>query len=226
MNNKYVERTGIILAGGVAEKFGCNKGLVDLAGKPLVMHVIDRVKNLIDEVIVVVASQEQKEAYLRVLPKEIKIQIDLGRKHSPLIGALTGFTHAKGTYSLLLPCDTPFISKDIIELLFEATSNLNATIPRWPNGCIEPLQAVYRTEAGLKASEEAVLKSELGMQSMVSHLRKVRYFSTLALRELDRELLTFFNVNSPLDLKKATRLIKKKSNAFSTDTSSSGRLDE
>ena len=218
MNNKYVERTGIILAGGVAEKFGCNKGLVDLAGKPLVMHVIDRVKNLIDEVIVVVASQEQKEAYLRVLPKEIKIQIDLGRKHSPLIGALTGFTHAKGTYSLLLPCDTPFISKDIIELLFEAASNVNATIPRWPNGYIEPLQAVYRTEAGLKASKEAVLGGELRMRSMVSRLRRIRYFSTLVLREIDRELLTFFNVNAPLDLEKANRLMKRMQGnaAFST----------
>jgi len=202
------KRTGIILAGGAAERFGCDKGLLDLAGKPLVLHVFDRIKDQVDEVIVIVGSAEQKRAYSRVFPPEIEIHIDVEKETCPLLGALTGFANADGAYSVLLPCDTPFISKEVIELLFEASSNVDAAIPRWPNGYIEPLQAVYHTRSALSAAKEAVLKGEWRMRSMISLLRSVRYFSTIVLRKLDSNLLTFFNVNTIGDLKRARSLMK------------------
>ncbi|HIE18911.1 TPA: molybdenum cofactor guanylyltransferase [Candidatus Bathyarchaeota archaeon] len=204
------KRIGIILAGGTAERFGSDKGLLELAGKPLVLHVFDRIKGQVDEVIVVVGSTEQKKAYSKIFPSETKIHIDMEKENCPLIGALTGFANADGVYSILLPCDTPFISKDVIELLFEASSNVDAAIPRWPNGYIEPLQAVYHTRSALSAAKEALKKGKRRMRSMISLLHGVRYFSTLALREIDYNLLTFFNVNTTLDLKKASRLIKNK----------------
>jgi len=202
------KRTGIILAGGTAERFGCDKGLLELAEKPLVLHVFDRIKNQVDEVIVVVGSNEQEKAYSKVFPSETKIQIDVEKSDCPLIGALTGLANANGTYSILLPCDTPFISKDVIELLFEASFNVDATIPRWPNGYIEPLQAVYHTRSALSAAKEAVMKGKRRMQSMISLLHGVRYLSTIVLREIDSDLLTFFNVNTPIDLKRAKKIIK------------------
>ena len=202
------KRTGIILAGGMAGRFGCDKGLVELAGKPLVLHVFDRIKDQADEVIVVVGSAKQREAYSKIFPSEIEIQIDVEEESCPLIGALTGFANANGTYSVLLPCDTPFISKEVIEFLFEVSSKVDATIPRWPNGYIEPLQAVYHTGSALSAAKKAVMNGELRMQSMISLLHGVRYISTIVLRQIDPDLLTFFNVNTPLDLGKARSIMK------------------
>jgi len=202
------KRTGIILAGGAAERFGCDKGLVELAGKPLVLHVFDRIRDQVDEVIVVVGSAEQKEAYSEILPSEIDVYIDAEKGSCPLIGALTGFTNASGAYSILLPCDTPFISKDVIELLFEASHKVDATIPRWPNGYIEPLQAVYHTGSALSAAKQAVMNGERRMRSMISLLHSVRYFSTIVLREINPDLLTFFNVNTIQDLKRAENIMK------------------
>jgi len=202
------ERTGIILAGGTSERFGCDKGLLELAGKPLVLHVFDRIKNQVDEVIVIVGSAEQKRLYSKIFPSEIKIYIDAEKENCPLIGALTGYANANGTYSLLLPCDTPFISKDVVELLFEASFNVDATIPRWPNGYIEPLQAVYHTGSALSAAKKAVMNGKRRMRSMISLLHGVRYISTIVLREINSDLLTFFNVNTLIDLKRAKSIIK------------------
>jgi len=202
------ERTGIILAGGTAERLGCDKGLVELNEKPLVLHVFDRIKDLVDEVIVVVSSAEQKGMYREILPSETIIHIDVKGEKCPLIGALTGFANANGTYSALLPCDTPFVSQDIIKLLFEVAFNVDAVIPRWPNGYIEPLQAVYHTSSAFSAAKKAVIRGIYRMQSMISLLRSVRYFSTIVLKEFDSDLLTFFNVNSLIDLKRAERVIK------------------
>ena len=204
------ERTGIILSGGTAERFGCDKGLLELGGKPLILHVFDGVKDLVDEVIIVVGSNEQKRAYSKIFPPEINIQTDIRKENSPLIGALTGFANAEGKYCVLLPCDTPFISKEIIELLFEASHNVDAVIPRWPNGYIEPLQAVYHTSSAFSATEKVVLKGERRMKAMISLLHPVRYLSTIVLKDVNPGLLTFFNVNTPVDLRRAEILFKKK----------------
>jgi molybdopterin-guanine dinucleotide biosynthesis protein A len=205
-----MEKTAIILAGGVSERFGQDKGLVQMAGKPLVLHIFDIVRDVVEEVIVVVSSDRQGDFYSPLLPKRAKISVDVEDSQSPLVGASTGFMSARGDYSILLPCDTPFVSKEVIKLLFELSRNMDAVIPRWPNGYIEPLQAVYRTSSALTAAKEAIEKGEARLQSMISLLKRVRYLSTIVIEEMNHDLTTFFNVNDAIDLKRAENLIKKK----------------
>lgn len=202
--------TAIILAGGFSERFGQDKGLVRMAGDPLVLYVLRKAREAVEEVIVVVSSSGQREAYSSLLPNWTRILVDIKDSQSPLVGALTGFADARGDYSILLPCDTPFISGEVIRLLFEMSQGMDATIPRWPNGYVEPLQAVYRTDSALKAAEEAVKKGEARLMSMISLLRRVRYLSTEAIKEIDPSLITFFNVNTQMDLRKAEELIKQR----------------
>ncbi|MEM2915085.1 MAG: molybdenum cofactor guanylyltransferase [Candidatus Bathyarchaeia archaeon] len=136
-------KTAIILAGGYSERFGKDKGLIFLSDKPLVVHVFEKICKIVDEIIVVVNSVGQRDIYSPLFSEETKTLVDIEDSHCSLVGALTGFMNATGDYSVLLPCDTPFISREVIEMLFDISSNMNAVIPRWPNGYIEPLQAVY-----------------------------------------------------------------------------------
>ena len=92
--------------------------------------------------------------------------------------------------------------------LLEVCLNRTASIPRWPNGYIEPLHAAYHVKSAEEAAEEALKEGKLNMRSMIEKLGMVRYISTLVIKQLDPELLTFFNVNTPLDLKKAERILK------------------
>ncbi|MGB9741287.1 MAG: molybdenum cofactor guanylyltransferase [Candidatus Bathyarchaeia archaeon] len=202
-----MDKSAIILAGGVSSRFGQDKGLMQLANKPLIKHVLDAVNHTVDEEIVVVNSKTQAENYMKVLGSDVRIIADEGKTHAPLFGALTGLKVANGRYATLLPCDTPFISNQIVSLLFELCINRNAAIPRWPNGYIEPLQAVYHVEPALEAAERAFSSGCLNMRSMISELRRIRYVSTLVLQQLDNELRTFFNVNTPMDLKRAELII-------------------
>gem|GEM_PF-271879 len=202
--------SAIVLAGGFSSRFGRDKGLLDLCGKPLISYVLDAVTGIVDEKIVVVSNKEQLSRYSNVvLSKNARVIPDRTNIHSPLMGALTGFEEASLEYTLLLPCDTPFISRDILSLLLELCKGQNACIPRWPNGYVEPLQAAYRKEAALKASTAALAECLLNVQAMVDRLRCVRYVSTLVLKQVDAELRTFLNVNTPLDLKTAERTMDK-----------------
>jgi molybdopterin-guanine dinucleotide biosynthesis protein A len=205
---KTVERSAIVLAGGFSSRFGQDKGLLELADKPLIRHVTDAIDPLVDEVVVVTKSRERVLEYSNVLVADVQFVVDVCEARSPLIGALTGFGSAHGKYSLLLPFDTPFISEQVVSLLFELCQGKAAVIPRWPNGYIEPLNAVYQTKLALEAAENAVTEGKLKVRALIEKLQGVRYISTIAIQQLDPELLTFFNVNTPADLNKAMTLIK------------------
>ncbi len=203
-----MDSSAVFVAGGSSKRFGQDKGLVVLGKKQLVRHVVDAVDDLVDEKIVVVSSESQKQAYVKVLGSEAKVLVDTEKVQTPLVGAFTGFAAANGRYSLLLSCDVPFVSREVLSLLLDLCLNKSAAIPRWPNCFIEPLQAAYCTSVALKAADEALKCGEYAMQAMIDRLRGVRYISTLVLQQLDPKLLTFMNVNTPLDLKKAETTLK------------------
>lgn len=205
-----MKKSAIILAGGFSKRFGPDKGLIELAGKALILHVYNQATKVVNEVVVVVSSHEQKRTYASLLGHRARIFIDKEERRSPLVGASTGWEKARGEYTLLLPCDTPFIAPEIAKLLLDLCVNKNAVIPRWPNGYIEPLQASYRTKPALDATRKALEQGKLDLRSMLVHIKGVRYISTMTLQRLDPELLTFFNINTVQDLKKASFLLKQK----------------
>jgi len=198
----------VILAGGLSKRFGQEKGLVELAGKPLILHVFDRASRIVEETVVVVSSETQKEALEHLLSHRASLVVDKHKAQSPLVGASAGFEAAHGEYSLLLPCDTPFASSQIMRFLLDLCINKRAAIPRWPSGYIEPLQAAYHTKSALTAAKTALEEGKLNLHSMIARLRGVRYVSTMVLQQMDTKLLTFFNINTFGDLKRAESLLK------------------
>jgi molybdopterin-guanine dinucleotide biosynthesis protein A len=201
--------SAIILVGGSSTRLGKDKGLIRLGNRPLAEHVLNTVNRLVNETILVVSSQEQARSYAEYACSNTRVAIDLRGTRSPLIGTLTGLESAREEYSLLLSCDVPFASRSVLSLLLDLSINQNAVVPRWPNGYIEPLQAVYRTQPAKAASKNTLEAGRLDMKAMVDRLRGVRYVSTLVLQQLDPELRTFFNVNTLSDLKKAEDILKR-----------------
>lgn len=207
-----MRKSAIILAGGLSKRLGQNKGLIKLSGKPLLTHVLDKISGVVEETIIVISSESQKIMYEDLVKQRARISVDRDKTQSPLVGALTGFENARGEYSLLLSCDTPFISSQIASLILDLCMNRSAVIPRWPNGFIEPLQAAYNTKSAQIAAEKALENGKKDLRSMVSFFKGVRYISTMVLQEIDSKLLTFFNVNTISDLKEAESILLSASN--------------
>lgn len=202
-----MKTSAIILAGGFSKRFGRDKGLIELHGEPLILHVLNKVADVVNEIVVVVSSRTQKERLQNVLSHRASVGVDKQDVHSPLVGAVTGFDHAQGEYSLLLPCDTPFLSRSVVQRLLDLCTKKAAVIPRWPNGYVEPLQAAYHTESALRSARIVFKEGKRNLRSMIAHLNGVQYISTTVLKALDPELLTFFNVNTADDLRKAEAIL-------------------
>jgi len=205
-----LDRSAVVLAGGFSSRFGEDKGVVKLAGKPLLSHVVDAVRSVVEEVVIVTSSAERVAEYEKIVHGSVRFAVDRRKSEGPLIGALTGFCVVRGTYALVLPFDTPFITRDVVWLLFDLCVGRSAVIPRWPNGQIEPLHAVYRVDEAKAAAEAAVAEGRLDMRGMIERMRGLRFLSTLVISQLDPELKSFFNINTPLDLKKAEAMIRQR----------------
>ena len=71
MNN----RAALILAGGGAKRFQMpsqpwqDKALAEVDGKPLLLHVIENLKNTVDEIVVCVNDEQRLVQYKQLLEK-------------------------------------------------------------------------------------------------------------------------------------------------------------
>lgn len=200
--------SGIILSGGASKRFGTEKALANIEGRPLIQYVLDVVMPLVDETIIVVKTLEQGKRIRKVCKGPFILGFDESEVSSPLAGALAGTRRAQGEVSILLACDTPLLSSDILSLLLHLGRSYDAVIPRWPNGNIEPLQAAYNTTETRKVTAEAIGAKELRMYDAIKRLKNVLYVSTETLRQLDPDLSTFENVNTPSDLRRVGILLR------------------
>ncbi len=204
--------SAIILAGGASRRLsGRFKAVLELCGRPMLSYVLEAVSGLAEETIVVVSTEEQAEILSGLeLPAEPRVVVDeeAGPK-CPLLGLTTGLRAARADVALVLACDMPLVSRAVLSFLLEVLSYMNAVVPRWPNGFIEPLQAVYRTGKAARASLELLRSGgPYDMRSFLAKLGRVRYVSTKVIEQLDPGLTTFLNVNTPADLRKAETILR------------------
>ena len=186
-----------------------DKGLRELGGEPLVRHVIRRVSGHVDEVILVLGSEEQRRDYSRVVDEGADLVVDLYGEGSPLVGAITGLKRARGEYALVTACDMPFISRGALEMLFEESSGYDGAVFQWPNGWIEPLLAVYRVLPSLEKALELHESGDLRIRRILQNLPNVRMIPMERLEAIDPGLLTFFDADTEKSLSEAEKIIKK-----------------
>ncbi|RLI34082.1 hypothetical protein DRO56_00060 [Candidatus Bathyarchaeota archaeon] len=197
----------LILAGGRGDRIGKKKPLLNLGNRSLISYVIEVALEFSDEIYVVINRGDDIEGFRDRLPSRVEVVRDITRGKGPLVGIYSGLRHLRSGYSAVLPCDSPFVKVDVMRLLMEKAEGFDAAIPLWPNGYIEPLHSVYRVEAALRAAEEAIGEGELRVQNMVERLGRVAYIPVEEFKRFDPGLLTFFNINTPADLRNAEKLL-------------------
>ena len=199
-------RGALVLAGGRSKRFGRNKAFVKLGGRPLLLHILNAAMDVADEILVAIGREHRVDSYTRLVPESVRVLRDRTHEKSPLVGMITGFQAMKSEYSLVLSCDTPFVKQRVLEYVFKRAAGSDAAIPRWMSGGLEPLQSVYRVRSALPAAK--VAQSERGFRNvdMIRRLRKVTYIPVGVLKRFDSNLITFFNVNTRTDLRRANRI--------------------
>ena len=193
--------SAVILAGGRCQRFfPVEKCIALFRGKPLILHVVERLRSVASEIVVVARDEEQGAALKCEIPHEITLTFDRIQNFGPLAGILAGLQASSNPFSIVVGCDMPFLSEEALKFLAEQRSNYDAVVPLWEDGKIEPLHAIYRKKAMLKATKEAIRKGEHKISCAISSLRSVNFVPVAKIRKFDPLLRTFTNINTPEDL--------------------------
>ncbi len=184
---------------------------VELGEKNLLQHVLDVAVQLSKEIVVVYATEDDSTLILNKKDLNIITTKDRREGLGPMMGIYSGMKELSADYSVVLPCDSPFLSVPLMRALIEKAVNYDAVIPKWPNGYVEPLHSVYRLSSSIPAIESAFDVGERSVLDMIKRLDSVRYVPVDDLRRFDKELLTFFNINYPKDLDTANEIMNDES---------------
>lgn len=112
--------TGAILAGGRGRRMGGrDKGLVELAGRPMVARVIERIRPQVDTLII--NANRHIDSYTQYGYPVVSDVID--DYCGPLAGMASALRRAAPGFVVTVPCDTPFLPLDLVERLHRALQN-------------------------------------------------------------------------------------------------------
>jgi molybdenum cofactor guanylyltransferase len=92
---------GYVLAGGKSSRMGRDKALLKLAGKPLVLHAVTKLRRVCADVHILSRRLE-----LKVFAPLVK---DLHEGCGPMGGLEAAFEHSRHEWNLIMPVDMPFL---------------------------------------------------------------------------------------------------------------------
>lgn len=216
LDSKYLAIA--ILIGGKSKRFGSDKGLFEFHGKPLISYQLEILNKFNHNIFLVANSKEQIQKYIDTIdisPIMGFIIDDLGifpkqEIRVPVIGLYSAFKELKKlNYEKVfaLPCDNPLIKYNVVNFIIEQSVDYDCCIPRWDNGFIEPLFAVYSIEKALNKITINIQKNDLKLTNLIDKNWKINYLSVeKSLSRLDKDLRSFLNINSLKDIKKIAQI--------------------
>jgi molybdopterin-guanine dinucleotide biosynthesis protein A len=176
---------------------GRDKGLVQLAGKPLIEHILQRIDGLGDEVLIT-TNRPQDYTYLGV---ELKSDPIPGA--GALMGLQTALRAARGSHVFVLACDMPFVNRHLVQYMISLASQADVVVPQ-TDGIYEPLHAVYSREC-LPAIEASLREGDTRVISFYRQVR-IREITEVEMTRFDPQLMSFYNINTPEDLSHAEQI--------------------
>jgi molybdopterin-guanine dinucleotide biosynthesis protein A len=197
-------RSGVVLAGGKSSRMKIDKGLILLKDKPLVLWTLERLSEIVDEIVVSVPKSPPFDL-LRIIGPEITIVKDEEIGLGPIEGMLLSFKKAKGDYVAVAPCDSPFIQTSLYELLFKEAEGRDGAIPVI-RGYHEPLIAVYHRKNSITALNRILTAGNFKIIEAYPFL-DLKFVDEATIKTVDSNLRSFININTTEDFMKIEKSV-------------------
>lgn len=175
---------------------GQDKGLLPFGRSTLTEYILDQVSGLSKHHFIVSNEPQSYAGYN--LPVFMDAIPDIGA----LGGIFTVLHYTQRDHVLVLACDMPFISLDLVHHAAEFLGEYDVVIPQsGERQEYEPFRAFF-SQRCLDPVRSAILKGKRRVISFFPDVR-VKVIDPKTVSMLDPEGLTFINVNTPEELEKA-----------------------
>jgi molybdopterin-guanine dinucleotide biosynthesis protein A len=179
----HLTRSGAILAGGQAARFGGrDKSALLVDGRAILDRQIAALAPAVDEVVIVGGAHATVH--------------DIVPGCGPLGGLHTALTAARGDAVLLVACDMPYLSTPFLAYLLSLAAGPDIVVPQTERG-YHPLCAVY-TRACLEPAAARLADRRLRLRELVDSMR-TRVVPIDEIRQFGDPDRLLANVNTPAD---------------------------
>lgn len=198
--------TGVLLAGGQSRRMGGgDKCLLDLNGRPMLAHAIDRLRPQVDGLVLNAnGSPDRFDPFgLPVVPDSVEGYA------GPLAGVLAGLRWSASNkldhlFIVTAAADTPFFPHTLVERLMAALDEDQAIVLAKSNGRTHPVFGLWPVELADDLENWLTDPENRKILTWVNrHPNKVVEFAE---DEGGQPGDPFFNINTPDDLRSAERV--------------------
>lgn len=205
--------TGVVLAGGQSRRFGTDKALALLEDRPLLLHVLQALASVVDQLMLVVDQPSRYADLTEHFGKSVARVVDVYPQRGPLGGLYSAALQASTPWLLVTSCDTPLLEGPVLTGVQQrALAEYNGNSPADPTaravvcrvaGRLHPFPGAYSTHS----------KSILLQALQKNALKMVDFLSEIQVDCLDEDDISaiggtdcsFLNVNTPIELTEAQR---------------------
>jgi molybdopterin-guanine dinucleotide biosynthesis protein A len=178
-----------ILCGGVSRRFGSEKALALARERPLCQWIMERLEGVTDDLFLQLAPGA-------TIPVDLPAHNDQITGGGPKSGIHGALMHARHPRVFIVGSDMPNVDPRLPYILAQARE-ADAVVPRWDNGWIEPLCAMYSRTA-LPVIVSQLDEGRYKLSHLHDELESVTYVDVEPLMEEDElDPDCFVNINSP-----------------------------
>jgi molybdenum cofactor guanylyltransferase len=182
--------TVAINAGGKSSRMGTDKSFVQVLGKPMIEHIIQRVSDLGQAETILITNRPDDYAHLG-LPMFSDLLPDKGS----LGGIYTAIHASHNPYTLVVACDMPFLNPDLLKFMLSLIDDQHDVIVPRVEGYPEGLHAIYSKRC-LEPIRQQLDADRLKVIGFYDDVR-VRYLDESDYQPFDPQGLSFRNINTP-----------------------------
>lgn len=175
-----------ILCGGKSSRMQTEKGLVLYNGKPFIVHIIEAVLPISNNIQLITNGNDYDDL-------NCKIVNDVVEDKGPLGGIYSALQSSETEINLILSCDIPLISTEILwELIEKHKSNSEVSIFEVENR-VHPLIGIYSKKI-MPILKHSIDENQLKMMDFISK-------TALQINSIsDERSKQFQNINSVIEL--------------------------
>jgi molybdopterin-guanine dinucleotide biosynthesis protein A len=208
--------SAVVLAGGGSRRMGTDKAFLKMPGGGTVLETILSKLARLSEEIILVTNRTQRYERLGV-----KVVADIYPGKGSLGGIYTGLCAMSHSHGLVVACDMPFLKLPLLRYMLVMAREYDVVVPRavpWgglrglkeggetaKERLLHPLHAVY-AKSCLEPMKDLLESGDLRVIGFYPRVR-VRYVEEGEIDIFDPEHLSFFNINTPADLRRAKGLL-------------------
>ncbi len=197
-------KSAVVLAGGSSKRMGQDKSQLTLAGMTMLEIIVEKLGKVFDEIIVVGESEEQT----RNLPVIFTRDIIVKPVKNSLTGVHAGLIRSSSDYSLVVACDMPFLNLNLLEYLSEyPVKDYDLVVPLIKD-CHQSLHAVYSKRC-VDYIAEHLNQDYYRIGYFITQIN-TKYISQQEIEKYDPEFLSFLNINTREEFKRAVNLVKER----------------